>query len=505
MKYIRHFLLILIIIVLSTLSIDAATDTDRTAYKTAKSLIYKKNWQKAITSFNSFMRQHPESKYSAEAHYWLAYCIKRNARKLDEESSQIREYKKAFAKLQVLIRKYPRSKWIDDAKLLRLEIAEELVDLDQEEYEKYIVDDAKKDIDWESIEALESLRDIKGLENLPEFIANISEWGKNTGVDVARDVLEGVKDNLPEGLEIVKKLLTGLKRIPGVDAGIDEALKELDSIEYIDGLDEALRSLKSVRKLKILKDKKGRIKIKGIDEALEALGSMLDLGDLEKSLENIERVRELKKRKDLSKEEREELRKGLKAMKDLDKTEKSLKRIKDLKGLQDFEYEDTLADLEFEVDLKLVALESLLQKDKKRALPLLKKMMKENKKPEFKEKAVLVLGQTNDPMATKMLQQIVEDEEEDEEIRQKALFFLQAKKGHTLPELRDIYKKSKSRELKGSVLESIARFDNDLAVKYLIEIYKKEKDQRIKRGIISGLGRMKSKRAGKFLESIIKD
>ena len=183
----------------------------------------------------------------------------------------------------------------------------------------------------------------------------------------------------------------------------------------------------------------------------------------------------------------------------------SLKKIKDLKGLQDLEYEDTLADLEFEVDLKLVALDSLLQKDKKRALPLLQKMMKENKKPYFREKAVLILGQIDDPQATKILQQIVEDEKEDEEIRQKALFFLRAKKGHTLPELRDIYQKSKSRELKGSVLESMARFDNDKAVKYLIEIYKREKDQRIKRAIISLLGRMKGKRASKFLESIIKD
>lgn len=501
MKYIRHFLLILLIILLTTLSVSAALDTDREAYKNAKSLIYKKNWQKAIKSFEKFTSEYPASKYAAESHYWLAYSYKNHADKLDQESAQITAYKKAFDEVQLLLHNFTDSRWMDDAKLLRLEIAEELVDLDQKEYKKYIVDDAEKDIDWESIEALESLRNIKGLEKLPDFVADISEWGKNVGVDFAAKILEGLKDKLPDGIGIAKDILKRLEGIPG----IDEALAKLDSIEYIDGLDDALKSLESVRKLKIFKDKKGKIKIKGIDKALEALDSMDDLKKLQRSLKNIERIRELKRRKNLTGKEREELEKGLEALKNLQKDERSLNKIKDLKALKDLQYEDALADLEFEADLKMVALNALLKQDKKRALPMLKKMMTENNDPDFKEKAVLILGQINDPMAIKMLQEIVEDESENDEIRRRALFFIQSKRRPTLPGLMEIYKKSKSRELKGSVLESMAKFDNETAVKYLIEIYKKEDDQRIKRGIISLLGGMKGKRASKFLESIIED
>ena len=120
------------------------------------------------------------------------------------------------------------------------------------------------------------------MENLPDFIAGISEWGKNLGVDVASDVLEGLKEKLPDGIGIAKNILKRLEGIPG----IDEALKELDSIEYIDGIDEALKSLESVRKLKIFKDKKGKIKIKGMDEALKALESVENLEELQKSLES---------------------------------------------------------------------------------------------------------------------------------------------------------------------------------------------------------------------------
>ena len=85
----------------------AAADSDgRLAYGQAFNLLKEGRYQQAIMAFRDFMQRYPESKYTANAQYWLA-----------EANYVSRDYKTALDEFQLILSKFPESNKVQGAEL----------------------------------------------------------------------------------------------------------------------------------------------------------------------------------------------------------------------------------------------------------------------------------------------------------------------------------------------------------------------------------------------------
>jgi tetratricopeptide (TPR) repeat protein len=126
-------------------------------YKKAKQFIYQKDWLKALEQFRQLEESFPGSKLGDVSLYWSSYSMNQLSQTLENLDKILETQEEALSQLETLMRQYPYSKWIDDAKLLRVEIAENLVKKGFSKY-KYILNGASKDPDIElKIAALDAL------------------------------------------------------------------------------------------------------------------------------------------------------------------------------------------------------------------------------------------------------------------------------------------------------------------------------------------------------------
>jgi HEAT repeat protein len=81
------------------------------AFSQGRGFIADSNWEKAASTFDSFVSQYPSDKNVDAALYWLAYA-----------QSKQGKLPAARANLDRLLQNYPRSNWVKDAKTLSLEV-----------------------------------------------------------------------------------------------------------------------------------------------------------------------------------------------------------------------------------------------------------------------------------------------------------------------------------------------------------------------------------------------
>jgi HEAT repeat protein len=173
------------------------------------------------------------------------------------------------------------------------------------------------------------------------------------------------------------------------------------------------------------------------------------------------------------------------------------------KGFKQYKYILNGASRDPDIEVKLAALDALLQMDKEKVFPILEKIIRTNKNPELKEKAIFILSQIHDPRVIPLLAEVVL-KDTNKKTREKAIFWLgQFKRSESLNQLVKIYKNIEDVELKEKVIFSIAQGGDENAIKYLIEIYYKEKRLRLKKKIIFWLGQSRSEAAKKFIEKIL--
>ncbi|MGA2183326.1 MAG: HEAT repeat domain-containing protein [Bryobacteraceae bacterium] len=110
---------------------------------------------------------------------------------------------------------------------------------------------------------------------------------------------------------------------------------------------------------------------------------------------------------------------------------------------------------ESDEDLKIIALNSLMQSDPKQAFPILEKVLKSNNSPKLKEKALFVLTQSPLPEARKLLS--------------------------------DIARGSSNPELQAQALRYMGMMGNDDSRKELVSIYESTGDKSVKHAILKGL------------------
>ena len=175
----------------------------------AKDFVFKRYWRKAKEQLEFFLKKYPSSQLRAEALYWLAQSLNRMSRDEVYKENVIALKEEAFQKLELLIGQYPESVWIDDAKVLRVEIAGELALIGKTEYKSIIQDIYQTGKKTETDLKLIALNSLITLE--PE-----------ASIPLLKDVLEKEKD-----LRVRKKvvLLLGRKYTRGVLTLLEDVSK----------------------------------------------------------------------------------------------------------------------------------------------------------------------------------------------------------------------------------------------------------------------------------------
>jgi HEAT repeat protein len=102
-RYILLWLICTTIVGIQTLFAGQDDERERTAFNVGYSMVLNKQWQSAVEQLQTFIKNHPESRYIDDAFYWNAYAL----RHIDKEKSA--EAYRSF------IKQFPGSSYIDDA------------------------------------------------------------------------------------------------------------------------------------------------------------------------------------------------------------------------------------------------------------------------------------------------------------------------------------------------------------------------------------------------------
>ncbi len=138
-------------------------------------------------------------------------------------------------------------------------------------------------------------------------------------------------------------------------------------------------------------------------------------------------------------------------------------------------------------DLKLIAINGLLNSDPERAIPLLEKFLQGSQPPRLKERALFVLGQSDSPRARQILAQIARGNG-NPDLQRKALEYLGMFGGKESQQvLGDIYASSKDTDLKRTILHGLMVGG---AREPLLAAAQNEKDPELRADAIRQLGMM---------------
>ena len=122
MKQKRYILIIMILGIFlfgsSSLvwSEEALQDKDTKAYKDAYRLVMDEDWGEAAQALDVFIRTYQQSAYVDDARFWRCYVKEKSEESLEE----------VFNCFQDFINTYPNSKWADDAKKKLITVASRL-------------------------------------------------------------------------------------------------------------------------------------------------------------------------------------------------------------------------------------------------------------------------------------------------------------------------------------------------------------------------------------------
>jgi HEAT repeat protein len=152
-------------------------------------------------------------------------------------------------------------------------------------------------------------------------------------------------------------------------------------------------------------------------------------------------------------------------------------------------------------DLKIIALNSLLNKDPASALPLLRGILSGNQSINVKKHALFVLAQSKSPEAESILHDAalgkLDPQLQGEAIRSMAVF--QGKRANDT--LAEVYRTTTDPKIKKSIIS--AMFITRDAPR-MVEMAKSEKDLELKRTIVSQLALMNDKAATDYMIELLK-
>ena len=136
-------------------------------------------------------------------------------------------------------------------------------------------------------------------------------------------------------------------------------------------------------------------------------------------------------------------------------------------------------------ETKLLALNSLMNSDPKRALPILQKFLSSNNSSRLKEQALFVLAQSGSQEARQILIQVARGQS-NPELQRKAIQFLATEESpENVAALGEIYRTSNSPDVRKAVLDAYVACD---CRKELLAAVQQERDPELRRDAIHRLG-----------------
>jgi len=136
-------------------------------------------------------------------------------------------------------------------------------------------------------------------------------------------------------------------------------------------------------------------------------------------------------------------------------------------------------------ETKLLALNSLMNSDPKRALPILQKFLSSNNSSRLKEQALFVLAQSDSQEARQTLIQVARGQS-NPELQRKAIQFLATEESpENVAALGEIYRTSNSHDVRRAVLDAYVACD---CRKELLAAVQQERDPELRRDAIHRLG-----------------
>ncbi len=169
----------------------------------------------------------------------------------------------------------------------------------------------------------------------------------------------------------------------------------------------------------------------------------------------------------------------------------SSKWVKDAKALEVEMRGQTGAPVspntESDDDVKLIALNSLMQSDSDKALPILQKLLSENSSEKVKERALFVLAQSPSPEAKKMLGDMARNSA-NPNLQIKAIRYMGMMGGaDARKELASVYSSSSDARLKRAILQS---FMTSGSRDFVLNVAKTEQNPELRRDAIRQLAMM---------------
>lgn len=154
-----------------------------------------------------------------------------------------------------------------------------------------------------------------------------------------------------------------------------------------------------------------------------------------------------------------------------------------------------------EDDIKLLALNSLMQRDPAKGVPLMRDLVKSNKSLELRKQALFALARSKQPEAQQVVTEIATGKS-DPELQRDAVHLLAVSRGKEAgATLVEIYRNSNDPKVKRAALSGL--YSSRDATR-LVELARSEKDLNMKRDIVSQLSIMKDQAATDYMMELLK-
>jgi hypothetical protein len=138
-------------------------------------------------------------------------------------------------------------------------------------------------------------------------------------------------------------------------------------------------------------------------------------------------------------------------------------------------------------DLKLLALNSLMQQDEARALPIIQQILTGNSSEKLKDRALFVLAQDSSPQAQQVLMEVARGQR-NPALQRKAIQMIAVSGGkQSVAKLGDIYRQSNDEQVKKQILQAYLITNSPDP---LVEAASHESDPQLTKSAVNNLGAM---------------
>jgi tetratricopeptide (TPR) repeat protein len=189
------------------------------------------------------------------------------------------------------------------------------------------------------------------------------------------------------------------------------------------------------------------------------------------------------------------------AIAELRKTYPNSRWLDDAKALELEAGKPVNPESESDEELKLIALNGLMQSDPDRALPILQNLLKSNQPPRLKKRAVYVLAASGSPKAQQILEQLARGGQANPDLQLVAIRYLGERRNQpsNAQLLTDIYAHTTDVNIKRAVLEE---FGSGRDSAHLLEIAKTEHDPKLRQFAIQMLSGTRAADTGDALAAL---